>query len=74
MAKSTCTACNDGFYSVGAFDMHREGSFYYKTRHCLSEQERLSKGMKKDRNGLWTTGTFDASMFARQEDKVAQGS
>jgi len=69
MAKSICTVCENVFYSVGAFDKHRIGSFQAKTRRCKSEREMWDVGMLKNDKGIWTTGKFDASIFLQ---KVAQ--
>jgi hypothetical protein len=77
--KSTCGACHKVFASLGAFDMHRAGSYgepiYDKgrivgytpcERHCLSVDQMQAKGMQFN-GDWWTTGAFDASRFANKE-------
>ena len=80
--KSTCGACSLVFASLGAFEMHRVGSYgepvYDKgrivgytpcERGCLTSEEMQAKGMAQNKYGHWTTGaTFDASRFANKND------
>jgi hypothetical protein len=79
--KSICGACNKVFSSVGAFDMHRTGTYgepiYEKgrfvgytpcARYCMSVESMQSKGMIQNEKGWWTTGVeFDTSRFANKE-------
>lgn len=81
MAISGCRECNETFWSISAFDMHRTGSYgeaiYDATKHivgytkhqrrCLTEQEMVNNGMLKNSRGIWTTGEFDASVFAKND-------
>jgi hypothetical protein len=83
MARAECRACGKFFSSVSAFDMHRTGSYgnpiygnnkrvigYTESqRRCMTEQEMLDKKMIKNDKGIWTTGTFDASVFEKQESE-----
>lgn len=80
--KSTCGPCKLVFSSLGAFDMHRVGSYgdpiYEKgrivgytpcERRCLSVEEMQQKGMVLNERGHWTTGiTFDVSRFSSKND------
>jgi len=75
-----CCACGQLFTSDSPFRKHRVGLYgepiydskkqvdgYTKhTRTCLTEVEMLEKGMMKNEKGLWTTGEFDASAFAKE--------
>lgn len=84
MAISGCRECRKTFTSISAFDMHRTGSYgnpiyddkrqvigYAKhERRCCTEQEMLDKEMLKNKNGYWTTGEFDASVFKNKESEV----
>jgi len=79
LAKSTCVACSEVFFSISGFNMHRVGGYgdaiysdkqvigYTKPdRRCLSPLEMASKGMGRNKRGLWSTGLFDASMFEKK--------
>lgn len=81
--KSTCGACRKVFASLGAFDMHRVGSYgepiYNEKgrimgytpceRRCLTEIEMQQKKMTQNARGWWTTGVvFDTSRFANKND------
>jgi hypothetical protein len=39
------------------------------TRCCLSQVEMKDKGMIENERGIWTTGTFDASIFKKKESE-----
>lgn len=51
-----CAACGEHFHSVGAFDMHRTGTYQPLTRRCLSPDEMRSAGRVQRANGFWMTG------------------
>ena len=56
-----CDACGLRFRSLSAFDLHREGDYsgtsrQHHTRHCLSVEEMVAKGMRQAENGAWLTG------------------
>lgn len=52
-----CEACGKGFRSLSSFDMHRTGGYGKKcTRHCLSTEEMVAKGMCQQPNGAWSSG------------------
>jgi hypothetical protein len=84
MARAECRACGEFFSSTGAFDMHRTGSYgnpiynqkkqvigYTKhERRCLTPQEMLDKAMAQNSQGIWITGTFDASVFSKSESEI----
>lgn len=84
MSIAQCRACHKTFSSTSSFDMHRVGSYgnpiyddnkrvtaYTKhDRRCRTEQEMLDKEMVKNSRGYWTTGAFDASIFAKKEGKA----
>lgn len=36
------------------------------TRACLDAAQMLEKGMMKNEKGIWLTGEFDASVFAKE--------
>lgn len=56
----TCATCGERFYSLAAFDMHRDGKYAQgvekHTRHCLSADAMRAKGMLQTDKGLWVTG------------------
>lgn len=56
-----CSACNELFNSVHAFDKHRTGAYTPDTRRCLSVNEMETNGMTKNAGGWWITGHRPAS-------------
>lgn len=52
--KCRCDACGEYFFSIGAFDMHREGP--YAKRFCIGRPAMIEKGMSLSDSGHWTTG------------------
>jgi hypothetical protein len=55
-----CTACNQDFGSLSAFDEHRTGKYAYPYsdqqpdgRRCLTPDELLTKGFHLDTRGRW---------------------
>lgn len=51
-----CSGCGEHFRSVGAFEMHRAGSYQPLTRRCLTIDEMRAAGMVRRADGFWTTG------------------
>lgn len=72
-----CSGCNEKFMKRTTFDTHRVGPWgdpiYKKSqvigytkpqRRCLSVDEMLEKGMKKNEQGLWLSGAeFPTGVF-----------
>ena len=55
-----CTACNQDFGSVSAFDRHLTGNYAYpysdqhpEGRRCRNDDELLTKGLHHDSRGRW---------------------
>jgi hypothetical protein len=60
-----CRACFEYFNSTRAFDMHRRGKHGIPgTRHCLTVEEMLKKGMCKNAGGWWIREKMDAGATA----------
>jgi hypothetical protein len=51
--RNECPSCGLYFNSNAAFEKHREGKYTPNTRHCLSEEQMVAKGMKKRTDGFW---------------------
>jgi hypothetical protein len=52
--KCKCDACGEYFFSSGAFDRHRTGS--YTQRRCWTYEEMVADGMTITASGYWTHG------------------
>lgn len=51
--RNQCRGCSEYFNSNFAFDKHRTGSHHHGTRRCMTEEEMLSIGMSKRKDGFW---------------------
>jgi len=52
MARSTCAGCEKKFTGLTAFDTHRTGKFYDRSRRCMSDKEMAEAGLIL-RDGIW---------------------
>jgi hypothetical protein len=73
MPKSLCSACNQMFTSLSAFDLHRTGKFKRKMRRCLTEQEMRARGMVQNAKGWWMRAAFDGELpWSASEDELME--
>lgn len=47
-----CPTCGRFFSTTSNFDRHREGRFDDDSRHCLTADEMIAKGLV-ERDGVW---------------------
>jgi hypothetical protein len=79
MSLAGCTSCGESFASDRAFDRHRVGTFDPPARRCLSPNELLAAGWRRNRFEAWTPerpfagsalGQFRTETARRQKDPV----
>ena len=56
-----------GGYGDAIYDGRKVIGHTKPDRRCLSILEMQNLGMVKNKFGVWTTGTFDASVFEKKE-------
>jgi hypothetical protein len=70
MARSTCAACGERFYSTASFDKHRIGSHERGQRRCMDEREMKARGLTLRPDGCWTMKAPGDFLWAvRDRDK-----
>jgi hypothetical protein len=84
MAKNTCCSCGKIFSGTASFDKHRSGSYgdvspdgryISHSRHCLSEEAMLAKGMvirtKKnpDEDDVWVSCAMDTEYWTKKHEE-----
>jgi len=69
-----CAACGERFESTGTFEKHRIGAYTLAqpSRPCLSVQEMLDKGMRRNSRGAWVVANLsDAGQFRIPDRSIA---
>ncbi len=73
-----CSGCGKDFGGVHGFDLHRAGSYTSGTRHCLSDEQIVQKGLILSERGVWLTPTPNmvlvkglATVSSDDEEEVA---
>lgn len=63
-----CAGCGLYFNSEGAFNKHRTGSFYEKTRRCMSVDEMKEAGMAVASSGYWVSSLWTGADFSESQE------
>lgn len=64
--KNCCSGCGEDFNGVSLFDQHRVGK-HGVDRRCLTTDEMLARGWRRNRSGRWTGGLLDPSVFGKSQ-------
>lgn len=62
--RNECPTCGLYFNSNVAFEKHREGTYTPNTRHCLTEDAMVAKGMHKRADGFWAGSSMPVDLIA----------
>lgn len=67
-----CSApgCHQTFTGTRAGDKHRTGDYFPDTRRCLSAEEMVEAGFRRNRHGHWTFGAPDPRWNGDSESRV----
>jgi len=64
--RNQCPTCGLYFNSNAAFTKHRVGDYYPPSRHCLTPDEMLVKGMVLGGDGFWRGSAMSEDVLARR--------